>query len=66
MKEIALDNLQRGYNELHRKLQESNRKMKGAEEREQKLSANLKPKLQQAVEHQKSLYEQFNQIKEDT
>jgi len=31
-----------------------------------KLSQNLRPKLQQAIDHQKYLYENFNRIKQDT
>ena len=51
MKDIKIEELERANRELHRKLSESQRKMKSAEEREQKLSQNLKPKLQSAVEH---------------
>ena len=52
--------------ELTAKRSELLKKNKAIEEREMKLSQNLRPKLQQAIDHQKYLYENFNRIKQDT
>ena len=49
--------------EIVAKLSEANKGKKMATERENKLSQNLKPKLQQAIEHQKTLFTNFDQIK---
>lgn len=58
--------MHRSNKDVKAKLFESQKKCKLAEEREQRISQSLKPKLQQAIEHQKSLFTNYNQIKEDT
>ena len=58
--------MERINKEIAAKLLEANKKSKMATERENKLSQNLKPKLQQAIEHQKTLFNNFDQIKQDT
>ena len=58
--QLTIGEMERALKEVKAKLSESQRKTKSAEEREMKLSQNLKPKLQQAIEHQKTLYENFN------
>ena len=52
--------------ELTAKRQELMKKNKQTEERELKLSQNLKPKLQQAIENYKYLTINFDNIKKDT
>lgn len=42
------------------------KKNKMIEEKEKKLSQQMKPKLQQAIDQYKYMYESFNQIKKDT
>ena len=48
--------LERANKQISGRLYESQKKANLAVEREQKLSQNLKPKLQQAVEQQKTLF----------
>lgn len=63
---MDLRQLERSNKDQAAKLSEANKKSKMATERENKLSQNLKPKLQQAIEHQKTLFTNFDQIKQDT
>ena len=60
---MEIVNMERINKEIAAKLLEANKKSKMATERENKLSQNLKPKLQQAIEHQKTLFTNFDQIK---
>jgi len=65
-KDIEIANLTRSVKEIKSKLSESQKKSKQAEEGMQKLSQQLKPKLQAAIEQQKFLFESYNRIREDT
>ena len=63
---MMIGDLERSVNTWKLKTQDLIRKHKTVEDREAKLSQSLKPKLQQAIDHQKYLHDNFKQIKEDT
>ena len=63
---MVVNDLERINKEIAAKLSEAKKAAKIATEKENKLSQNLKPKLAQAIEHQKTLFNNFDQIKQDT
>ena len=65
-KDNTIHDLNRSLKEIKSKLSESQKRAKVAEEQQNRLVQSLKPRLQQAMEHQKVIFNDFNQIKEDT
>ena len=63
---MVVNDLERINKEIAAKLSEAKKAAKIATEKENKLSQNLKPKLAQAIEHQKTLFNNFDRIKQDT
>lgn len=64
MRDLAAE--KQAVKEMKDKQRDLIKKTKVIEEKEKKLSQQMKPKLLQAIDQYKYMYESFNQIKQDT